>query len=70
MDGIISIENAVATKAQTGNSGDAFVEYGMDVTFEVEKNIHIVKFTAYATTCNLLIQPIGEKSKPQAGIFG
>ena len=62
-DGIISIENAVATKVQTGNSGDAFVEFALDVSYEVDKNIHTVKFIAYATTCKLMIQPIGEKSK-------
>ena len=50
MNAISSIENAVGTKVQTGNSGDAFVEYALDISFIVEENIHAVKFTAYATT--------------------
>ena len=62
MEGVNSIENAVATKAKSG-SGDAFVEYAMDIKFEVDKATHAIKFTAYATTCKLMIQPIGEKPK-------
>ena len=38
------IENAVATKAQTANSGDAFVEYAMMITFEAENTSHAIKF--------------------------
>ena len=63
MNAISSIENAVGTKVQTGNSGDAFVEYALDISFKVEENIHAVKFTAYATTCKIMIQPLGDKSK-------
>ena len=61
MDGVTSIENAVGTKAQTSSSGDAFVEYALEVSFKVDEHIHAVKFTAYATTCKIMIQPIGSK---------
>jgi uncharacterized C2H2 Zn-finger protein len=63
MDKVTTIENAVGTKVQTGNSGQAFVEYAMDIKFKVDETIHAVKFTAYATTCKIMIQPLGEKSK-------
>ena len=62
MDGVTSIENAVGTKAQTANSRGAFVEYALDVSFKVDEHIHVVKFTAYATTCKIMIQPIGSKN--------
>ena len=63
MDGVTLIKNAVGKKALPTNSGEAFVEYALDVSFEVEKTVHVIKFTAYATTCKLQIQPIGENPK-------
>ena len=63
MNDISSIENAVGTKVQTGNSGEAFDEYALDISYKVEENIHVVKFTAYATTCKIMIQPIRDKNK-------
>ena len=63
MDKITAIENAVGTKALTEQSGDAFVEYALDVTFVVNSQSHTVKITAYATTCKIQIQPLGEKCK-------
>ena len=37
----------------------------MEITFKVHKHIHCVKLTAYTTTSQLVIQPIGEKSGPR-----
>ena len=63
MEGISGIENAIATKAQTANSGDAFVEYALEISFVVDATKYLVKFTAYATTCKIMIQPMGGKAK-------
>ena len=63
MDGIIEIDNAIGSKAPTEQSGDAFVEYALDIAFKVDSNIHSVKFTAYATTCKVQVQTLGEKPK-------
>ena len=63
MEGVTAVDNAVGTKVHSENSGDAFVEYAMDVSFEADKNSHSIKLTAYATTCKIFIQPLGEKSK-------
>ena len=63
IDDITKIENAVAAKAQTANSGDAYVEYAMVITFVAENSSHAIKLTAYATTCKVMIQPIGDKQK-------
>ena len=67
---ISEIGNAVATKAQTTSSGEAFVEFAMDITFETEKIKHVVKFIAYATTCKVMIQPIGEKASKSHDTLG
>ena len=56
------IQNAEAAKATTETSGDAYVEYSMDVTFRVKDKVHTTKLTAYTTTCQLMFQPAGEQS--------
>ena len=58
LDGITLIDNAVGTIAQTANSGDAFVKYALDITFLEDKISNGVKFTAYATICKIMIQPL------------
>ena len=60
MDNITAADNALASKAQTEHSGDAFVEYSFDITFVVNSHVHSIKFTAYATTCKIQLQPLGE----------
>ena len=62
---IVKIDNAVGTKAATDSFGDAFVEYSVEITFKVTKHVHCIKLTAYTTTSQLVIQPIGEKSGPK-----
>ena len=61
-DDIVDIQNAEAAKAPTESSGDAYVEYSMDIVFKVMDMVHTVKLTAYTTTCRLMIQPKGEQS--------
>ena len=58
---ILQIQNAEGAKAATENSGDAFVEYSMEISFKACENIHTVKLTAYTTTSQLMFQPKGEK---------
>ena len=60
-DNIVEIGNATASKAPSGNSGDAFVEYALEIKFKAGGNSHGVKLTAYATSCKLQIQQLGEK---------
>ena len=51
-----------ATKVQTETAGDAFIEYAIEVCFSNNNQLnHYVKITAYATTCKVMLQPIGEK---------
>ena len=40
---ILNIDNAVGTKAATDGSGDAYVEYSMEITFKAHKHDHCVK---------------------------
>ena len=61
-DDILKIENAEGVKATTENSGDAYVEYSMEISFLVGQSTHTVKLIAYITTSQQMIQPIGEKS--------
>ena len=60
MESIEQVENALGSKASTENSGDAFVEYSLDIRFKVKDEMHTVKLTAYTTTCKLMFQPVGE----------
>ena len=53
---IISITNGEGFKVATGSSGDAFVEYQMDIAFTCEGRKHGVKFKAFTTTCNIMVQ--------------
>ena len=59
---IVKVDNAEGLKAATGNHGDAFVEYLMEITFKANKHVHCVNFTVYTMTSQLFFQPIGEKS--------
>ena len=61
-DAIVKIENAEGVKAPTETSGEAFVEYSMDITFNVKDSTHTVKITAYTTSSQLMVQPVGEKA--------
>ena len=65
MDGITEIGNALGTKASTNQSGDAFVEYALDVRFTASNHTHGVKLTAYPTTCKVMIQPLEKPSVHQ-----
>ena len=59
---IVNIENAEGAKAATENFGDAYVEYSMDITFKVKDLTHTVKLTAYTTSSQIMVQPMGEKA--------
>ena len=65
-DDIISVENAEAAKATTDSSGDAYVEYSLDIKFKANKAEHTVKLIAYTTTCQLMFQPKGEQNGPKS----
>ena len=56
------VENDEAAKAATDSAGDAYVEYSMDITFMANQMSHTIKFIAYTTTCQIMIQPKGEPS--------
>ena len=64
-ENILKIDNAEGAKAATESHGDAYVEYSMDITFKTNLSTHTVKLTAYTTSSQLYIQPIGEKSGPK-----
>ena len=62
---MVAVQNyAEGVKAATENQGDACVEYAMEITFKASRSNHTVALIAYTTTCQLLFQPIGEKSGP------
>ena len=65
-DDIESVQNAEAAKAATETSGEAYVEFSMDITFKAKEKTHTVKVIAYTTTCQLMIQPKGEQSGVKA----
>ena len=62
---VISIKNAEGVKVSTLESGEAYVEYMMEIYFKAKSVQHGVKFTAYSTTCQLQIQSKGETAEPQ-----
>ena len=64
---IASVENTEAVKAHSGNFGEAFVEYSVEVGFRAGDKLHKIKLTAYTTTCSVMIQPLGEASEGQIG---
>ena len=49
--------------AETNFHGEANVEFQLEIGFEVAENTHRVKVLCFATTCQLLIQNMGGKSK-------
>ena len=51
MKGITSIHNAMGARASTEMSGEAFVEYSLEVTFDVQNIQYTVKISAYTTSC-------------------
>ena len=59
----MSVENGVASKAKTENSGTAYVEYSLDISFNVLDKVFVTKLTAYTTSCRIMFQPVG--STPQ-----
>ena len=59
MNDIVKIDNAVASKATTENSGGAFVEYSLDITFKSQDMPFTTKLTAYTTSCRLMFQLVG-----------
>ena len=61
-DAIEKIENELGSTASS-NSGEAFVEYSMDIFFQCKEKSFAVKLTAYTTTCRLMFQPLRDKSK-------
>ena len=63
VDGIEKVENALGAKAPTENSGEAYVEYSLDITFKVKDKMYVTKLTAYTTTCRIMFQSVGEPSK-------
>ena len=59
---ILDIKNIQSAKAPTDTSGDAFVEYSVEIVFKADPNVFTIKLTAYTTTCQLMLQPVGEKN--------
>ena len=59
-DGIKHVENAQGAKASTESSGDAYVEYTVDIVFQVQDKEYTVKLTAYTTSCRVMFQPVGD----------
>ena len=57
---IEKVDNAIGAKV-TSNSGEAFVEFSVDVFFRFNGSTFVVKLTAYTTSCRLMIQ--GERTK-------
>ena len=62
---IVDIGNIERVKAPTESHGDAFVEYMIEVTFKAQEVRHTVKVTAYATSSQVMVQPMHEKAGPQ-----
>ena len=58
MKGITGIQNAMGARAATEMS-EAFVEYSLDVSFDVQNTPYTVKISAYTTSCRIMFQPIG-----------
>jgi hypothetical protein len=65
-DDINDVQNGEAAKAATEGSGEAYVEYSMDISFKAKDKAHTKKLIAYTTTCQLMIQPKGEPSGVKA----
>ena len=63
MEGIEQIDNAIGAKVSTESSGEAFVEYSLDIKFTAQEKTHVVKITAYTTSCRMVFQPVGEPAQ-------
>ena len=48
------VDNGLAAKASTENSGDGYVEYSMDIGFKFQEKSYVTKLTAYTTTCRIM----------------
>ena len=59
---ITSIKNAVAAKVNSDSSGEAFVEFSVEVQFTANQHDYTVKLIAYTTSCKIMCQPIGVPS--------
>ena len=59
-ENIKQVENALGAKASTENSGEAYVEYSLDIVFQVNDKTYSVKLTAYTTSCRVMFQPVGD----------
>ena len=59
---IKSIQNAVATKVNSESSGEAFVEFSVEIQFTANEHDYRVKLIAYTTSCKIMCQPIGVPS--------
>ena len=55
---ITDVKNAVGAKVDSESSGEAFVEYSLDIQFKVQNSLYVVKVIAYTTTCKVLFQPV------------
>ena len=61
---VTPVENATRVKVGTETQGEAFVEYAVTISFMVHSIEHTIELTAYATTCKIMVQSIGEKPDP------
>ena len=61
--GIVKVDNALGSKVASSNSKEAFVEYSVDITFSYQNDQFVVKLTAYTTSCQVMVQPVGERVK-------
>ena len=51
--------------ATTENSGEAYVEYSLDISFKVKEVVYATKLTAYTTTCRIMFQPVGGSTQTE-----
>ena len=59
---IEKVDNAVAAKVSS-SSGEAFVEFSLDITFKYKSDPFVDKLIAHTTSCRLMIQPVGPRTK-------
>ena len=56
---ITQIKNAVGAKVSSEASGDAFVEYSVEVQFKAHNSDYSCKMIVYTTSCKIMFQPLG-----------